>query len=150
MTKYFPYKVNLIQNQLEKLARAVKNNSAITIKLAHNELNGPHELMLTKTQSNKLKKAMNNGVGSDIKISKTQIRKAVRQGSGIWSTLGKYAFKAVKPLVTGALSAVGSYAAKNVFCKGVQSVGAIIVPLKKLPLMSQIENWLTTKKDKIL
>ena len=35
--------------------------------------------MLTKTQINKVKKAMSQGTGTDIKISKTQIRKAVRQ-----------------------------------------------------------------------
>ena len=49
----------------------------ITTRLARNELSGPHELMLTKTQINKLRKAMSQGTGSDIKISKTQIRKAV-------------------------------------------------------------------------
>ena len=32
------------------------NNSAITIRLANNELSDPHELMLTKTQINKLQK----------------------------------------------------------------------------------------------
>ena len=33
--------------------------------------------MLTKTQINKINKAMNGGTGVDIKISKTQIRKAI-------------------------------------------------------------------------
>ena len=51
---------------------------------SRNELSGPHELMLTKTQINKLRKAMSQGTGSDIKISKTQIRKAVRQGGSLW------------------------------------------------------------------
>ena len=55
---------------MEKLSRAYNNNSAITIRLARNELSGPHELMLTKTQINKLRKAMSQGTGSDIKISK--------------------------------------------------------------------------------
>ena len=77
MTKYYPYGVSLSKGQLEKLSRAYNNNSAITIRLARNELSGPHELMLTKTQINKLRKAMSQGTGSDIKISKTQIRKAV-------------------------------------------------------------------------
>ena len=60
--------MSLSKGQLEKLSRAYNNNSAITIRLANNELSGPHELMLTKTQINKLKKAMSQGVGSDIKI----------------------------------------------------------------------------------
>ena len=50
MTKYYPYGVSLSKGQLEKLSRAYNNNSAITIRLARNEVSGPHELMLTKTQ----------------------------------------------------------------------------------------------------
>ena len=77
MTKCYSYGVSLSKGQLEKLSRAYNNNSAITVRLARNELSGRHELMLTKTQINKLKKAMSQGTGSDIKISKTQIRKAI-------------------------------------------------------------------------
>ena len=77
--------MSLSKGQLKKLSRAYNNNSAITIRLAKNELSGPDELMLTKTQINKLKKAESQGVGSDIKISKTQIRKAVKQGGSLWS-----------------------------------------------------------------
>ena len=73
MTKYYSYGVSFSKGKLEKLSRAYNNNSAITIRLANNELSGQHELMFT----NKLTKAMTQGVGSDIKISKTQIRKAV-------------------------------------------------------------------------
>ena len=52
MTKYYPYGVSLSKGQLEKLSRAYNNNSAITIRLARNELSEPHELMLTKSQIN--------------------------------------------------------------------------------------------------
>ena len=52
MTKYYPYGVSLSKGQLKKLSRAYNNNSPITIRLARNELSGPHELMLTKTQIN--------------------------------------------------------------------------------------------------
>ena len=48
MTKYYPYCVSLSKRQLEKLLRACNNNSAITIRLARNELSFPHELMLKK------------------------------------------------------------------------------------------------------
>ena len=43
--------------------------------------------MLTKTQINKLRKAMSQGTGSDIKISKTQIRKAIKHGGSLWGSL---------------------------------------------------------------
>ena len=75
--KYYPYGVSLSKGQLEKLSRAYNNNSAITIRLAINELSGPHELMLTKTQINKLKKAVSQGTGSAIKISKTHTRSPI-------------------------------------------------------------------------
>ena len=87
MTKYYAYGVSLSKDQLEKLSRAYNNNSAITIRLARNELSSPHELMLTKTQINKLRKAMSQGTGSDIKISKSQIRKAVKHGGSLWGSL---------------------------------------------------------------
>lgn len=48
---------------------------------------GSDAVMPTKTQINKLKKLMANGTGSDIKISKTQIRKVVQQGGSLWSSL---------------------------------------------------------------
>ena len=68
MTKDYPYRVSLSKGQLEKLSRAYNNNAAITIRLFRNELSGSHELMLTKSEINKLKKAMNQGTGADIKI----------------------------------------------------------------------------------
>ena len=115
MTKYYAYGVSLSKDQLEKLSRAYNNNSAITIRLARNELSSPHELMLTKTQINKLRKAMSQGTGSDIKISKTQMIKAVKQGGRLWGSLFRLgskllpmamplAKKAIAPLATGALS----------------------------------------------
>ena len=78
--------MSLSKGRLEKLSRTNINNSAIIIRLARNELSGPHELMLTKTQINKLKKAMSQGRESDIKISKTQIRKAVKHGGSLFGS----------------------------------------------------------------
>ncbi|CAH3030536.1 unnamed protein product, partial [Porites evermanni] len=128
MTKYYPYGVSLSKGQLEKLSRASNNNSAITIRLARNELSAPHELMLTKTQINKLRKAMSQGTGSDIKISKTQIRKAVRQGGSLWGSLISLgskllpmamplAKKAIASLATGALSGLASLGVDKIFGK---------------------------------
>ena len=52
MTKYYPYGVSLSKGRLEKLSRAYNHNLAITNGFTRNELSGPHELMLTKTQIN--------------------------------------------------------------------------------------------------
>ena len=76
MTSYHSYGVKLSEGQLEKLSRAYKNNSAITIQLTKNELSGPHELFLTKTKLKEIKKATKSGVHcscAEIKISNPQI-----------------------------------------------------------------------------
>ena len=68
MTKYYPHRVSLSVGQKSKLAKAYQNNSPVTIRLAKNELNGLDELMLTKSQIHKVKKAMRDGNGVNIKI----------------------------------------------------------------------------------
>ena len=70
----------LLGGQREKLAKACQNNSAMTIRLTKDELNGSDELMLAQRQINKLIGARAADKGSDIKISKTQIRKALQHG----------------------------------------------------------------------
>lgn len=56
-------------------------------------------MMLTKTKINRMRKAKANGLGVDLKISKTQIRKAVKQGGSLWS--------AIIPLVKSAAPVLG-------------------------------------------
>lgn len=56
MTTYYSHGVSLSEGQRLRLAKAFKNNSAITIRLTNNELNGGDELMLTKLKSRKSKK----------------------------------------------------------------------------------------------
>ena len=157
MTKYYPYGVSLSKGQLEKLSRAYNNNSAITIRLARNELSGPHELMLTKTQINKLKKAMSQGTGSDIKISKTQIRKAVRQGGSLWGSLINLgskllpmtmplAKKAIAPLATGALSGLASLGVDKIFGKGQR--GGFLIPQDKIAQLIAYKHLLSTGQKK--
>ena len=158
MTKYYPYGVSLSKGQLEKLSRAYNNNSAIAIRLTRNELSGPHELMLTKTRINKLKKAMSQGTGADVKISKTQIRKAVKQGGSLWGSLISLGSKllpmampivkkAAAPLVTGALSGLASLGVDKIFGKGQR--GGFLVPIDKIAQLINYKHLLTTgqKKD---
>ena len=55
--------------------------------MAKCELRGSDELMLTKTQINKIKKSMKSGTGVDIKISKSQIRKSVKYEGNLLTSL---------------------------------------------------------------
>ena len=69
MTTYHSHEVNLSKGQ--------RNKSGITIRLNKSDLAGNDSLMLTKRQINQLNKAKKSGVGSDSKISQTQIRKFI-------------------------------------------------------------------------
>ena len=158
MTKYYSYGVSLRKGQLEKHSRAYNNNSAITIRLADNELSGPHELMLTKALINKLKKAMRQGTGSDMKISKTQIRKAIKHGGSLWGSLISLgskllpmamplAKKAIAPLATGSLSGLASLCVDKIFGKGQQ--GGFLIPQGKIAQLIKYKHLLSAgqKKD---
>ena len=55
MTTYYEYGVDLTINQYNKLANSIKKYP-ITLRLKNSQLKGTDELMLTKTQINKIKK----------------------------------------------------------------------------------------------
>ena len=129
MTTYREYKVNLSKGQNAKLAKAMKCSSPITLRLSKNELVGNDELMLRKSQINKLQKAKQKKTGAEIKISKSQIRKAVKYGGSLWSSLislgtkalpfvTKTVSKVVPHLATGALSAWVSLGIDKIFGNG--------------------------------
>ena len=148
-TTYFPYGVNLSQGQLHKLKKAYDDNSEITIRLGKSDLSGPHEMMLTKTQINRISKAQKNGTGTDIKISKTQIRKAIIRGGSLWGTILSLGAKAlpfvtkgvskVAPhLATGALSALGSLGIDKIFGSGTSlHGGAVPIPESIVKLLQK-------------
>ena len=160
MTKYLEYGVNLSDGQKKSLAKAIKTGSELTLRLKNNQLSGSDELMLTKTQVNKIKKAVANRSGVDLKISKTQIRKSVREGGSLFSSLAmlgakalpfvtKAASKAFPAIATGAVSALGSLGIDKIFGKG-QS-GGFLIPQNKVDQLIQYKNLLTNKqKEQIL
>ena len=94
---------------------------------------------------------MQNKTGADIKISKTQIRKAVQQGGSLWSPLFKIgtkllpmAAKAVGPLATGALSGLANVRVK--FGRG--QVGGFLIPQNKIDQLIKYKDWLTEAQKK--
>ena len=169
MTTYYEYKVNLSKGQKEKLAKAVKNSSPITIRLFKNELVGNDKMMLTKSQINKLQKAKQKNTGAEIKISKSQIRKSIKQGGSLWSSLLKLTpfltkgvSKVAPHLATGALSALGSLGIDKSFGKEVQG-GAILpdsvvkmiqkgieVPVKFLVNLVNLREMLTKARKTLI
>ena len=142
MSNYMEYEVKLTDGQKTKLASAIINQSPLTLRLKHSHLRGNDELMLTKRQIAKINKSIANGTGSDIKISKTQIRKSVKHGGNLFSSLASlgakvlpYAIKgiskAVPALATGAATALGELGINKIFGKGI----TIPIPKKVFPML---------------
>ena len=99
--------------------------------------------MLTQRQINKIGKSLRDGTGSDIKISKTQIRHSVKHGGNLFSSLASlgakvlpYAIKgiskAVPALATGAATALGELGINKIFGKG------ITIPPEFFPMLPPI------------
>ena len=81
MVEYSKIKCKLTNVQLNKLKKAVKSNEGATLRLSIRNLNkdeDPHELLLTTRQNTKLTNALNNNSATDIKLSKTQIKKIIQ------------------------------------------------------------------------
>ena len=152
---YIKYGVNLSNGQKDKLARAMSNKSAITIRLTKSDLTGSDDMMLTKTQLKRIKKAMSNGTGVDLKISKTQIIHLVQEGGSLWSSLfslgtkalpyaTKAITKAVPALATGAVQALGSLGIDKIFGKG--QTGGFLIPQNKIDQLIKYKDLLTKKQ----
>ena len=97
-------------------------------------------------------------MGSDIEISKKRIRKAIKQGGYLWSSLislGTRALphatsaisKAFPALATGAMSALGSLGIDKIFGKGVQQRGSLI-PQNKIEQLIKYRHLLTADQKK--
>ena len=125
MTEYMRYDVTLSKNQKEKLAKALINKSAITIRLSASELCGPDTLFLTRTQIKKIQMARSMMKGVDLKISKAQISKVVQKGGSLFTSLinlGTKLFpmatKALPGIATSALSALTDFGVSKALGSG--------------------------------
>ena len=78
MVKYSKVDCKLTNVQLNKLKKAVKSNERATLRLGIRNFNKderPYELLLSTRQNTKLRNALNNNSATNIKLSKTQIKK---------------------------------------------------------------------------
>ena len=164
MTTYIEYGVTLTPNQKSKLMSAIRNKSPLTLQLKHSHLRGSDELMLTRRQIARIKKSLANGTGSDIKISRTQIRRSVKHGGSLFTTLGSlaslgakrlpYAMRGVSKvapaLATGAASALGEIGLKKLFGKGGTKGGSITIPRKFILMLPPFAKEFTkAQRDQI-
>ena len=153
-TGYYPYKINLSQGQLEKLKRAIKNRSSISLRLNNKDVSGNHQLLLTERQINKIKKHMSKGVGMELRLSKAQISKNLQSGGSVLSSLLQlgskmlpYATQAISKvapaLATGAAQALGSLGINKIF-------GGFMIPQNKIDKLIKYKNLLSQKQKEDL
>jgi len=102
MTNYSDMMLPITQGQAEKIAREIKKGSPFSIRISGVNLQEPGTLPvgLTPTQSKKVLRAKEKGVGVVINISKTQLDAMRRSGSGIFDILKtiEKGFKGTKKL----------------------------------------------------
>ena len=100
-------------SQLNKLKSAAKNKTGATLRInieMFNRKNLPHELLSTTRQTSKLRKAIENNISTDIKLSKAQISKIIQSGGFLSSLLSKLAgllMKVTVPLEKNILAPLG-------------------------------------------
>ena len=159
MTTYHPYKVNLSKGQKSKLGRAFKANSALTLRLSAKQTSGNDELMLTANQIKRIQKAASQGKGVEIKISKTQIRKVMKQGGSLFSAIIPLARSLVPTLaktlglsaLAGLASEGASQVVKKISGKGAKRppgamTGGFLIPQNKIQKLIDNKHLLTNKQ----
>ena len=78
MTQYNSLNVKLSTSQLNKLKSSIKNETDVVLRISSNmvadsndNINFPHELLLTNRQVANIRRAFANHSSIDIKLSKT-------------------------------------------------------------------------------
>ena len=126
MVKYSKVDCKLTNVQLNKFKKAVKSNKGATLRLGIRNFNkdeNPHELLLTTKQNTKLRNALNNNSATDIKLSKTQIKKVMQSGGFLGKLLSKLAgplMKVEMPLAKNVLAPLGLTAAMSAIDGSIQ------------------------------
>ena len=132
MVEYSKVDCKLTNVQLNKFKKAVKSNEGATLRLGIRNFNKnetPHQLLLTTRQNTKLRNALNDNSATDIKLSKTQIKKIIQSGGFLGKLLSKLAgplMKVALPLgLTAAMSAIDGSIEKKIHGSGMKIIKAL-------------------------
>lgn len=115
---YTEIKVNISENQKDKIQKAIKNNKEVTIRINPNE-EGEDILALTQTQINKLNKS-NKPV--NIKLSKTQLKHNMKIEGGFLGALAGLAARALPFIAKKVLPHLGIGALTGLASTGVSKI----------------------------
>lgn len=97
--------LSLTDGQIKKIINAANKQSAVTIRLSKNNLNGSHKLPLTKTQINRISKSKN---GLNLTLSYAQIRHVNRWISELQKRGGILPLLTLIPIIASALAGAGA------------------------------------------
>ena len=140
MTRYINVKVNISEWQKEKLQHTIKSNcSAVSIRLAHEDLQGNDILAVTHSQANKLAKAHENSKGIMIRMSSNQLKHNKKVEGGFLGLLAGLAARALPMVARTVLPALGVGALSGLASSGLQKAMGSGLYLKKGGLVSQVE-----------
>ena len=126
MVEYSKINCKLTNVQLNKLKKSVKSNEGATLRLGIRNFKKdehPHEFLLTSRQNTKLRNALNNNSATDIKLSKTQIKKIIQSGGFLGKLLSKLAGPLIKvalPLTKNVSATLGLTAAMSAIDRSIQ------------------------------
>ena len=118
MSQYQKVKLHISKGQTDKIKKAIQEQSDVSIRLSHSDLEGEHILALTQSQLNKIAKAYEKGTGVTLKLSKKQLAFNAKVEGGFIGALlpllgmlgSTLATRVVPALATGLLAGVGSSA----------------------------------------
>ena len=126
MVEHNEINCKLTNIQLNKFKKAVKSNEGVTLRLSIKNFNKDellHELLLTTRQNIKLRNTINNNLGTDIKLSKAQIKKLIQSGGFLGKLLSKVAgplMKVALPLAKNVIAPLGLTAAMSAIDGSIQ------------------------------
>ena len=123
MTEYNSLNVKLSDSHFNKLNAAIKNETGVVLRISssmvgnsNDNINFPHELLLTDRQIANIRKAFAKNISTDIKLSKTQLSKMMQSGGFLGNLLSKLAgplMKVAMPLAKNVLAPLGLTAAMS-------------------------------------
>ena len=131
MTQYNSLNVKLSNSQLDKLKSAIKNETEVVLRLSSNmigdnEVDFPHQLLLTDRQVSSICKAFASTSSTDTKFSKTQLSKMTQPGGILGRLLGpllktvlSLISNVIKPLAKSVLIPLGLIAAASAADAGI-------------------------------
>ena len=102
MVEYERVNLKLSNQHIKKIKEAVESNNGATLRIGNKNFNKAdllHELFLTKTQINKLREKVENNMPTDIKLSKAQINKLIKEVGSLGSILARFLPKLIEPAI---------------------------------------------------